>query len=218
MNHFSTNALGRRPMGVLAMVLAFGGVMAVGSLAQAQQSWLINVADPMLGPAGSGLPQQTTVTVSASFDNTADFAFAAGEFDFLFSEGTPGVNWINNTLLAPVNLDPVPVGVAGMGQLSDVRPGQLHFPAATINADNANPIDVWQVTYVATDFSSERAINLSTLTNRFDVYLSNATATSETRATVVEGTASFTVTPEPASFVTLAVGGLMLAGRVRRKA
>jgi hypothetical protein len=181
--------------------------------------WSINVENPVLGPLGSGLPQQTKITISATIAGT-HFAFAAGEFDLIFSEGTHGVNWTGATLLAPLNFDPSPIGTPVAGRFNDIRPGQIHFPAGGINADSGNPIAAWEVTYTATDFSTDRTVDVRTETERFDAYLAAALATSETVTLGLEGMAAFQIVPEPGSVALGGVGALMLTAFVifRRRA
>src|SRR4029434_7792569 len=108
-------------------------------------------------------------------------------------DGAHGVNWSGATLLAPFDFDPTPVGTPVAGGLEDIRPGQIHFPAAAIIANNGNPIPVWEVTYTATDFSTDRTVDLDTVTERFDAYLSATLATSETVTAGLEGAGSFRV-------------------------
>ena len=201
-----------------AVVLAIGLGTEVNADAEVPTGfgWSISVENPVLGPLGSGLPQQTKITISATIAGT-HFAFAAGEFDLIFSEGAHGANWTGATLLAPLNFDPSPVGTPVDGRFNDIRPGQIHFPLAGINANSGNPIAAWEVTYTATDFSSARTIDVRTDTERFDAYVAMALATSESVTIGAEGMAMFQVVPEPARLALGALGAIMLAAFLIRR-
>ena len=182
--------------------------------AQPNEGWIIDIENDTLGPAGSGLPQSTKVTVSATFGANA-FAFAAGQFDLTIT-GDTADEWSGNRLMPPVNVDPVPVGERGPNGFRGVRAGQIHFPAIPITADSTNPIGVWEATFTAADFSEPRTIEILTNTNRFAVYLASDSATSEPRTDITEAFASFQVIPEPACGLVLGLGGVVtLLGRRR---
>jgi len=178
--------------------------------------WIIRVQDPVLAPAGhsSGLPQMTTIEVYAKFDDLEHYAFAMGDFDFIASEnGIAGVNWIDNTLVAPFDL-----GAAGLLQDNgavNIMPGQLHFPPAIIG-DDSNIALVWTINYTATDFT-KRAIDFGTLTRQFAVY-DDAFTDSLSFVDPVnlwEGEGGFRIIPAPGAAALLGLGGL-IASRRRR--
>jgi uncharacterized protein (TIGR03382 family) len=199
--------------GALALVVAAGA--AHGQMAA--EGWIIDVQNPVLAPVGhaSGLPQSTVITLRAKFDGATDYAFAAGELDFVANElGIAGTNWTANVLIAPFDGTGTSPGVLEADGASGIFPGQLHFPTAGIYADTSNPVAVWRIEYTATDFTP-RFIDLETLTSRFDVYV-DATGISRTVAvgSLMEGTGRIQIIPAPA---TLALGGLAGLVAVRRR-
>jgi|GEM_PF-1269391 len=202
--------------GILAVVAAVAAASAANAHMPAE-GWIIDVHDPVLAPVGhpSGLPQSTVITLRAKFDGATDYAFAAGELGFIASEfGTAGTNWINNVLISPFDPLGTSPGTLEPDGASAVNPGQLHFPTAGIFADTSNPADVWQIEYTATDFTP-RVIDLSTLTNRFDVYI-DATGLSRTVAiaSLMEGSGRIEIIPAP---TTLAIGLMAGLVSVRRR-
>jgi uncharacterized protein (TIGR03382 family) len=200
--------------------LGLAAVALVAGAARAQmpaEGWIIDVADPVLAPVGhaSGLPQSTVITLRAKFDGATDYAFAAGELDFIAGElGVAGVNWTDNALLSPFDGMGTSAGTLEADGASGIIAGQLHFPAAGIFADTSNPVDVWRIEYTATDFTP-RFIDLSTLTTRFDVYV-DTTGISRTvdPGMLMEGTGRIQIIPAPA---TAALGALAGLAAVRRR-
>lgn len=200
--------------GLLALAALAGG--APSASAQAY-GWIIDVAEPTLGPVGSGFPQETEITVLATFDDTVDYAMGAGDFDLLASEaGTAGVNWHSNALLAPLDYIPVDAGTLSATGAAGMKPGQLHFPTAGVVADPANPAPAWRITYTATDFTS-RSIDLNTLTRQFRVYDDALVSTSRAiaLASLVEGSGRINIVPAPASLALLGLAGMCVAFRRR---
>lgn len=199
--------------------LAAVAVVAAAGAASAQvEGWIIDVQDPVLAPVGhaSGLPQSTVVTVRAKFDSSTDYAFAAGELDFIANElGIAGTNWTNNVLISPFDGTGTSPGTLEADGASDIILGQLHFPTAGIYADTSNPIDVWQIEYTATDFTP-RVIDLSTLTSRFDVYIdSTGLSRSVAIGSLMEGTGEIRIIPAPGALALGAVAGLVAVRRRR---
>ncbi|MFI4881929.1 MAG: PEP-CTERM sorting domain-containing protein [Phycisphaerales bacterium JB064] len=209
----------KRTMTLLAIAAA--SPVALGQL----YGWEISVDDPTLGPLGSGFPQSTTITVSAKFDDSVDFAFATGLFDLVAADplgpGVAGVNWTANGLLTPFDFSGTSDGVlTGTGAMG-VQPGQLHAPFAGSIGVSANPVAVWTIDYTATDFSLDRVIPLDTVTDPgskgFWVYSSAAGSGSRQIdvGSLMEGAGMIRVVPAPA---TLGLMGLALVGiSVRRR-
>ncbi len=207
-----------RSIGVGVSALA---VVFAGSAAHAQmpaEGWLLDVQDPVLAPVGhaSGLPQSTVITLRAKFDDATDYAFAAGELDFIADElGIAGTNWTDNMLIAPFDVDGTYEGDLEPDGASGILLGQLHFPGAGIFADTSNPVDVWRIEYTATDFTP-RVIDLTTLTSRFDVYI-DSTGLSRTvdPGSLMEGTGEIRIIPAPATLALGAMAGLVAVRRRR---
>lgn len=209
----------KRTMTLLA--LAAAAPMAMGQL----YGWEIRVGDPILGPVTSAFPQSTTITVSAKFDSSADFAFATGLFDLVASDplgpGIAGVNWTANTLISPFDFAGTsPGSLTGTGAM-DVQPGQLHAPFAGTVGDSSNPVAVWTINYTATDFTMDRVIPLATETDPgskgFWVYETAAGSTSRQIlfGSLMEGAGSIRVVPAPASLTLLGVAAAMSLRRRR---
>lgn len=203
-----------------AGLAGLSGPMASTAAAQmAPNGWIIEVQDPILGPVGSGLPQMTTIEVSAKFDSTVDYAFAAGLFDFVASEGSLA-NWSNNQRIAPFDTIAGPFnGVLDPSgtRWEGVNPGQLHFPPAGIIGDPSNPALVWSIKYTATDFTP-RFIDLETVTSRFDLYIDAMLPDSRTLDTtlLMEGEGQIQIIPAPGALACLGMAGLAMAYRRRR--
>ncbi|MFG0283862.1 MAG: hypothetical protein ACF8R7_05525 [Phycisphaerales bacterium JB039] len=204
------------------ITLALGAAAALSASAAAQSyGWDIDVASPTLGPVGSGLPQATLITIKAKFDATSDYAFAAGLFDLVAGEsGTAGVNWKTNTLLSPFDATGTFAGTLAADGATGVKPGQIHFPLASIIGDSSNPAPVWTITYAATDFTP-RSISLATVTDPgskgFSVYDSATTGASHQipLSSLVEGSGKITIVPGPAPLTLLALGALCAGARRR---
>ncbi|MEQ9096642.1 MAG: PEP-CTERM sorting domain-containing protein [Phycisphaerales bacterium] len=206
------------------LALATATPMAFGQL----YGWEISVGDPTLGPLGSGFPQSTTITVSAKFDDTVDFAFASGLFDLVGTDplgpGIAGVNWTANGLLTPFDFSGTSDGVLTTTGAMGVLPGQLHLPlpgGGTVG-DSSNPAVVWTIDYTATDFSTDRIMPLETITDPgpkgFWVYTSASGSSSRqiSTALLMEGMGEIRIIPAPASLGLLAVAAGTMAVRRRR--
>lgn len=213
-------------MATVAGLSALAGPL--GQQAQAQMSpngWIIKVENPILAPAGhpSGLPQSTVITVCAKFDSAEDYAFAAGLFDFVASEGMV-TNWSANMRIAPFDAGGA-IGGPDEGTLMargarDAKPGQVHFPAGGILGSPSNPAEVWTITYTATDFS-ERFIDLATATDAglkgFALYEDATTPRSRRidASLLMEGSGRIQVIPAPGSIACVGLAWLVI-GRRRR--
>ena len=202
------------------LAIAVASPVALGQL----YGWEISVADPTLGPLGSGFPQSTTITVSAKFDDGVDYAFASGLFDLVGTDplgpGIAGVNWTANGLLAPFDFSGTSDGVlTGTGAMG-VLPGQLHAPFVGSIGDATNPAVVWTIDYTATDFSADRVMPLETITDPgskgFWVYESVGGSASRQIdvGSLMEGMGEIRIVPAPAS---LALLGLAASACPRRR-
>lgn len=216
-------------MAIVAGLAALAGPL--GQRAQAQMSpngWIIKVEHPILAPLGhpSGLPQSTVITVCAKFDSAEDYAFAAGLFDFVASEGMV-TNWSANMRIAPFDAGGA-VGGPDEGTLMargarGAKPGQVHFPlpgGGGILGDPSNPAEVWTITYTATDFR-ERFIDLATITDTglkgFALYEDAATPTSRRidASLLMEGSGRIQIIPAPGSIAGVGLAWLVIARRRR---
>lgn len=202
-----------------AGLAALAGLATTAAAQMSPNGWIIEIQDPILAPAGhsSGLPQSTTVEVYAKFDGDLDYAFAAGLFDFVASEGTLP-NWSFNQRIAPFNAIPGAIfdGMLLPPEVLDVNPGQLHFPPAGIIGLDDNPALVWTIEYTATDFT-ERFIDLETVTSRFDLYIDESLPDSRTLDTsmLMEGMGQVQIIPAPGALACLGLAGLTLLRRRR---
>ncbi|MEO1007096.1 MAG: PEP-CTERM sorting domain-containing protein [Planctomycetota bacterium] len=186
-------------------LVAVSGIAAAASA----QSVVIDVANPTLGPGES-----TVVTLSAGFGGT-DFAIAGIGTDFVSSVGSTG--WSDLALIAPMDGPGTSAGAPSATGVDGIIAGQLNFPPAGIYADPTNPIAFWQATYTAPAVVDDAfTVDLSTATDRFDVYIDMGAATSESRlGDLVEGSGAISVVPAPASLALLGLGGLAAARRRR---
>ena len=177
---------------------------AVSGAALAQPAIIIEVDDPVLLRGES-----TTVTMSASYGGI-DYAVAGIETRMLNVGGT----WSDLVLLSPMDgAGTFPGVVSGTG-VDGIAAGQINFHSTY--ADPTNPIAFWQATYTApADAAAPFVVDLSTMTSRYDVYLERSSSQSVSRlGELIEGSATITIIPAPASVLTL--GGGMLAPRRRR--
>ncbi|MFI4917253.1 MAG: hypothetical protein ACIAS6_12200, partial [Phycisphaerales bacterium JB060] len=166
-----------------------------------------------------GLPGQiASITLSASYDDAADYAIA-GIATSLVADVSHGEFFFSNPrLIAPMDGPGTSAGVLHAAGADGIIAGQLNFPLAGIFADPTNPIAFWQVdyTYEIDPRTGMAIMDLSTQTSRFDVYLDRQSATSESRlGELTEGVGAVVVYPAPGTGVAL-LGGLALATRRRR--
>ncbi|MEQ8317579.1 MAG: PEP-CTERM sorting domain-containing protein [Phycisphaerales bacterium] len=204
------------------LAVAAASPMAFGQL----YGWEISVDDPILGPVTSAFPQSTTITVSAKFDDSVDYAFATGLFDLVGTDplgpGIAGVNWTTNGLISPFDFSGTSDGVlTGTGAM-DVLPGQLHAPFIPTIGVSDNPVAVWTINYTATDFSADRVMPLETITDPgskgFWVYESLAGSASRQIdvGSLMEGMGEIRIVPAPASLGLLGLAAGALCVRRRR--
>ncbi|GIW74396.1 MAG: hypothetical protein KatS3mg103_0918 [Phycisphaerales bacterium] len=164
-------------------LVAVAGVAAAASA----QSVIIDVANPTLNPGES-----TTVTLSAGFAAT-DYAMAGILTNLISSVGSTG--WSDLALIAPMDAR----GYHRRHRLGHRR-GRHHrrpaeLPPAMIYADPTNPIAFWSATYTAPAVVDDPfTVDLSTRTERFDVYIARDRSRSESRlADLVEGSGAINV-------------------------
>lgn len=196
-----------------AVAAAATAALVLSSAAQAQMpgSVVIEVAEPILAPGES-----TTVRLLAGFDSTRDFAVAGIVTSLLADSGGVDIAgaWSDVALVFPMNGPGTTFGTPDAGGYAGIIAGQLNFPPAGMGADPSAPIAFWEGTFTAPADAGAFAVDLSTLTMRFDVYLERDSSRSESRLDgLTEGAATITVVPAPSgAFVLLGV----LALRRRR--
>ncbi len=184
-------------------------VLSCATATLAQPAITIDVENPVLLPGES-----TTVTLFAGFD-PSDYAMAGVATDLLISIGSAGFS--DRTLLQPLDGPGTSTGTPSAIGFDGIIGGQIHFPGgAGIFADPINPAPFWQITYTApVDVAIPFDIELSTISNKYDVYIAMDSGTPETRlAELTEGAATIRVVPAPASSLVLAAG---MAGVRRRR-
>mgnify|MGYP001791307894 CR=1 FL=1 len=181
---------------------------ATSGVALAQPAITVEIDEPVLLPGES-----TTVTLLAGFDSS-DFAIATIGFDFMTSVGSDG--WSEAELIRPMDFFGMP-GVPTSTGYDDVLANQINSAAigGPSYADTTNPIPFWRATYTApSDVRGVMEVDLSTVTNRYDVYVGRLSWIPESRLDeLVEGSGTIAVIPAPASAVVLALGVV----RVRRR-
>lgn len=176
-------------------------------------SIIIEIDEPILAPGDS-----TSVRLLAGWSGT-DYAVAGVHTDLVFE--TLGADlsdaWSEPALIAPMAGPGTSPGVQVPGRFADVIAGQLNFPPAGIYAiPQPNPIPFWEATFTAPVDGGGYVVDLSTISERFDVYIEQHTAISESRLDVLtEGEGTIFVIPSPASGA-LALLGLGAVTRRRR--
>lgn len=191
---------------------AFAAAVCVPAAAHAQSVGVtIEIDEPVLAPGDS-----TRVRLIATVLDT-DYAFAGTNLNLLIdSGGTPGARGFSDlSILPPMDAGPT-AGVPTDRGIEGIVIGQLHFPAAGIFADPTNPIAFWEASFTApVDAGGGYRVDLATQTLRFDAWPDRDTSVPASRLDVlVEGAATITVIPAPASAAVLALG--LLAVRRRR--
>lgn len=191
--------------------LSITAVAAFAGIAHAQTVGVtIEIDEPILAPG-----EFTDVRLVAHFPD-ADYAFAGVLLDFAFDSpiADPRRHWSNVIVPSPFGTGPSGPQVTESAFVG-LQASQLHFPPAGIFGDPSNPITFFEATFTAPDDAGGGyVVDLSTLTDRFDVYLSRDTSTAESRLDlVVEDSASIFVIPAPASAVVLALGVLGIRRR-----
>lgn len=190
-----------------AATLALSGT----ALAQSPGEVIIEIDQPVLMPG-----QSTTVRLLAGFDSTEDFAMA-GLITDLFAEAggvSVGPWWSDVGLVFPMGGPGTTAGVPVDGGFAGVLAGQLHDPFEPYLTNPSNPIAFWEATFTAPLDAGAFAVDLSTRTARFDVYVAIDSRRSESRLDgLTEGSGRIIVVPSPASGLVM-LG--LLASRRRR--
>ncbi|MEQ8845060.1 MAG: hypothetical protein RIB58_09420 [Phycisphaerales bacterium] len=186
--------------------------LAAAAHAQMPGEVIIEVDAPVLAPGES-----TTVRLWAGFDSNVDFAVAGIATSLLADSGGVDITdaWSDVGLVFPMNGPGTSSGLPVSGGYAGIIAGQLHDPFAPRFTDTSDPIAFWEATFTAPWDAGAFEVDLSTQTNRFEVYLSPDSRRSESRmAGLTEGAATIFVVPAPASAAVLALG---LAGVRRRR-
>ena len=198
----------------LAATTAASLLAAVSSASAQGPSLDINVDS-----GGSGIIPGSvlSITMAAGYD-PADYAVAGIATDILASapRDLSGA-WSDPTLVAPMDGPGTFAGTPAGSGVGGILAGQLNFPPAGIYADDSNPIVFWEATFtVPADQPGGYAVDLTTMTSRFDVYVARDRSTSESRVDVLtEGRGRFLVVPAPASAAVLGIGFVLTTRRRR---
>lgn len=185
-------------------IIALVGVAGLATAAFGQAGWRIDVSNNITGPGQNS----AEVTVSA-FYSAPDHAFGGGLFNVVASEA----GWVagSNEVILPPPSNP---GTINGASITGITAGQVHFPPVVM-ANTANPLATWKATWSTNDFSP-RSVSLSTVTTRFDVYISATTPQSVSRLTgLLEGAGEIRIVPAPSALALLGLGGLVAARRRR---
>lgn len=170
----------------------------------------IDIDEPVLAPGDS-----TRVRLIASFP-ASDFAFASTELDVLADAGGVDItgSWGDLSVLPPMDAGPPSGRVTDRG-IEGILAGQLSFPPAGIYADPANPIAFYEFTFFADpDDGGGYFVDLTTMTNRFDVYTDRGSAEATSYLDILtEDAATIFVIPAPAGVLVLAPFALAMRRR-----
>lgn len=179
-------------------VLALFAVAGVATAASAQ-----SLSMPAGLSVDSGTPS-VTFNVSLSFDAASYFAFAGYDGASNASAGTIAVS-------GPAASDPLFFVANGNNVIS----GQLHFPPG-VNANPANPFDIFEATFTANDFTSSYTVDITTATNQLSLYNSaSGPQATAVQATELAGTIQVIGVPAPSSLALVGLGGLVATRRRR---
>ncbi len=186
---------------VRAFLAATGALTAT---AEGQTAWTIEVTNVV-----SRRQPSTTVRFLAGVDLGRDFAFAAARFDVRASEG----EWRDPTVLLPPPFDP---GTIVGPNITGIALGQIYFPG--VPPPWINPLPVYEVTWETSTFSPLRDVEITTHTQRYDVYISQTSPASQSRLfELVEGRAYISVVPAPTSLAIMGLIMMFTAGRRRNR-
>jgi MYXO-CTERM domain-containing protein len=184
-------------------------LLAAGAaFAQAPGEVVIEVDEPVLAIGDS-----TTVRISAGWGG-GDYAMAGIQTSLLADAMGLDVAsaWSDVALIAPMDGPGTTAGAADGNGFTGILAGQLNFPPGGIYSDpDPNPIPFWEATFTAPAGLGAFNVDLSTRTDRFDVYVERSSARSESRLDgLTEGSGTIFVVPAPA-------GGLVLLGLAARR-
>jgi hypothetical protein len=186
-------------------------VLAAAPLAQATNTWLVDIAysnheTHMISDPGD----TATVEVWAQFDPQW-FALANVAFDIDTQDGGNG-SWTDfaEHLDGPGSFN----GTANADDVVGIRSNQLYYPGE-IWPDESNPILVWHGIFTTSDLSGPRNIKLSTITSAFDVW-DEQVFTVSVLDSLIEAQADIEVGfPSPGTVSPLALGMLAAIRRHR---
>lgn len=153
-----------------------------------------------------------TISMFASYGGT-DYALAGIATSIQVNE-TQG-DFSNLRLVAPMDGPGTSAGVLMSGDIDGIVAGQLNFPTAGIYADSTNPIAFWEADFTVGAVVGGVALDIETVTTRYDVYVERTASRSESRLTELEEGSLVIIVPAPATGLAL-LGGLALASRRRR--
>ncbi|MEQ8316102.1 MAG: hypothetical protein RIE77_09525 [Phycisphaerales bacterium] len=179
--------------------------MTAAAVAQTPGTVFIEIDQPVLAPGES-----TTVRLLAGWGGP-DFAMAGVATSLLADAGGRDVaaSWSDWALIAPMDGPGTSEGEAIGNGFGGIIAGQLNFPVAGIYSEpDPNPMPFWEVTFTAPTDLGAFEVDLSTDTERFDVYIARFSALSESRLDgLTEGAGTIVVVPAPA-------GGVVLLGLI----
>ncbi len=198
----------------LAALASTAAVLATTTASHAQMPGevVIEIDQPVLAPGES-----TTVRLWAGFDSTRDYAVAGVVTSLLADSGGVDVSaaWSDVSLVHPMAGPGTTIGTPDAGGYAGIIAGQINFPVSGGTADPSDPIAFWEATFTAPTDASAFAVDLSTRTDRFDVYIERDSSRAEPRLDgLTEGAGRITIVPAPASGLVLALG---LAAMRRRR-
>jgi hypothetical protein len=188
-------------------------VLAMTARAPAQMPGevIIDIDQPVLMPGES-----TTVTLLAGFDSDEDFAMGGVLTSLRVDAGgidiTPA--WTDVRLVGAMEGPGTTTGTPVDGGFAGILAGQIHDPFWPRFTDTSDPIVFWEATFSAPTDAGAFTVDLSTITDRFDVYIARDSSRSESRLDgLTEGSGTITVVPAPAG--AFALTGLLVRRRRR---
>jgi hypothetical protein len=181
---------------------AVAGSLTAPALAQ------LNTFDIVVSSVVSPDHPSTTVEVWTTWDS-AQYAFAGALFDMHASNDPGGFSDPMRMLKGPGSAD----GVVSLDSdlVTGAKPFQFHW-WQNHYADTANPILIWRVTWSTADFTP-RAVDLSTVTSMYDLYVNIDGEWNGFLGDFAEGSATIQVVPTPSMAGALAA---LAAPRRRR--
>ncbi|MDQ7014257.1 MAG: PEP-CTERM sorting domain-containing protein [Planctomycetota bacterium] len=191
----------------LASVIAVAGIAAAASAQTVTYSWSVSDTgngDGIIEPGESAL-----LTMIATMDPGAT-GFAGSIYDII-----GGMNWDTGSVDSYVNSlkDLTDDGtLQANGDITTIESFQLP-PAFNGNFISDNPIELYNITWTPNDYSA-RTVEVGDAN-----HLNNDVYTDDFGTSIpyagVDGTASFSVVPAPASMALLGLGGLVATRRRR---
>ena len=178
-------------------------IAALSASASAQTRWVVELDRPWVTPSNPTV----TVRFSAQFPPLYT-AFASANLDLHSTEQ----GWSSQRVLLPPPNNP---GTISGSVITGINAGQVHFPPIVL-ANPANPIDIYEVRWSATDFT-RRLIEFRTHTHRYDVYeWPPGTTPPRLLPFLTEGRAQIRVVPAPATALILTISAATALRRQRR--